>query len=124
MNIPNSAATEVIQAQLDAYNTKDIDALLCTYAEDAELFTLHGELLARGHEQLRVRFLARFAEPDQHAKLITRSVVGNIVTDVEIITRNFPEGLGTLEMLCIYEVVSGLIKCASFALGDKSLLCR
>jgi hypothetical protein len=32
-------------------------------------------------------------------------VVGNVVVDSEEITRNFPEGLGTIEMLCIYEVI-------------------
>ena len=112
----------VVQAQLDAYNAKDIEALLQTYAPDAQHFTLHGELLAQGHEQLRPRFLARFTEPDLHARLLSRVVVGNIVTDAELITRNFPEGAGTLEMLCIYEVVHGRIQRASFALGEKRLL--
>lgn len=111
----------VVQAQLDAYNAKDIDALLQTYASDAEQFTLHGELLARGHDQLRARFLTRFSEPDLYAKLVSRIVVGNVVTDAELITRNFPEGRGTLEMLCVYEVVNGRIQKASFALGDKTL---
>jgi hypothetical protein len=46
-------------------------------------------------------------------------VLGNVVVDLEEITRNFPEGLGTIEMLCIYEVVSGRISKASFALGRK-----
>ncbi|MES2946998.1 MAG: nuclear transport factor 2 family protein [Pseudomonadota bacterium] len=111
----------VVQAQLDAYNAKDIDALLQTYASDAQQFTLHGELLAQGHDQLRTRFLTRFAEPDLHAKLLSRIVIGNVVTDAELITRNFPEGRGTLEMLCIYEVVRGRIQRASFVLGDKTL---
>jgi putative hydrolase of HD superfamily len=111
----------VVQAQLDAYNAKDVDALLRTYAPDAEQFTLHGDLLARGHQQLRERFLARFEEPDLHARLVSRVVVGNIVADAELITRNFPEGLGTLEMLCVYEVVDGRIQRASFALGEKTL---
>jgi putative hydrolase of HD superfamily len=111
----------VVQAQLDAYNGKDIEALLRSYAPDAEQYTLHGELLARGHEQLRARFLARFAEPDLHARLLSRSCVGSVVTDYELITRNFPEGRGTVEMLCIYEVVGGLIRRASFATGEKRL---
>jgi hypothetical protein len=111
----------LIQAQLDAYNAKDIDALMLTYAQDAEQFTLHGECIAKGHEQLRPRFLSRFNEPDLHARLLSRVIVGNIVTDLELITRNFPEGMGTLEMLCIYEVVSGKIQRASFAAGDKTL---
>ena len=37
---------DIVQAQLDAYNSKDIDALLATYAVDAEHFLLQGERLA------------------------------------------------------------------------------
>lgn len=119
--MPKSSAISVVQAQLDAYNAKDIEALLQTYAPDAQHFTLHGGLLAQGHEQLRARFFARFAEPDLHARLVSRIVVGNVVSDAEIITRNFPEGVGTLEMLCIYEVAGGRIQRASFATGEKEL---
>lgn len=111
----------VVQAQLDAYNAKDIDALLATYAPDAEQYVLHGERLAQGHAQMRERFLARFAEPDLHARLLSRTVVGAMVVDYELITRNFPEGLGTVEMLCVYEVVNGRIQRASFATGAKRL---
>ena len=112
----------VVQAQLDAYNAKDIDALILAYAPDARQFALHGPLLAQGIDAIRPRYVARFVEPDLHARLVTRSVVGNIVTDVEIVTRNFPEGLGTVEMLCIYEVVDGRIQTASFATGTTTLL--
>jgi putative hydrolase of HD superfamily len=112
----------VVQAQLDAYNARDIDALMATYAPDAQQFTLHGPLLAEAHEQIRPRYVARFHEPDLHARLVTRSVVGKVVTDVEVVTRNFPEGLGTVEMLCIYEVVDGRIARASFATGAMTLL--
>lgn len=47
--------------------------------------------------------------------------MGNFVVDHELITRNFPEGRGTIEMLCVYEVVDGYIQRASFALGEKKL---
>jgi putative hydrolase of HD superfamily len=118
-----SAATplEVVQVQLAAYNAKDVDALLATYAADAEQFTLHGERLAKGHEEMRARFLTRFSEPDLHARLLSRTVMDKVVVDVELITRNFPEGVGTLEMLCIYEVANGLIQKVSFAMGKKRL---
>jgi len=118
--MPQSLPT-LIQAQLDAYNAKDIEALLATYADDAEQFTLHGERLARGREELRARFLTRFAEPDLHARLLSRTVVGSVVVDQELVTRNFPEGLGTVELLCIYEVAHGRIQKASFAMGEKRL---
>jgi hypothetical protein len=120
--MPDASPAHVVQAQLDAYNARDIDTLLGTYAVDAEQFTLHGERLAAGQAAMRERFLLRFAEPDLHARLVTRSVVGNVVTDVEIVTRNFPEGLGTIEMLCIYEVIGGRIQRASFVLGEKMLV--
>ncbi len=119
--MPTRTPLSVVQAQLDAYNAKDVEALLETYAADAEQYTLHGELLAKGHDQLRQRFLTRFKEPNLHAKLVSRIVVGNIVTDAELINRDFPEGLGTLEMLCIYEVAEGRIQKASFALGQKTI---
>lgn len=112
----------IVQEQLDAYNAKDIDRLLKTYAPDAEQFTLHGERLAKGREQMRVRFLARFAEPDLHARLLSRCVVGNVVADLESITRNFPEGVGTLEMLCVYQVEGGYIQKASFVSGERSIV--
>ena len=112
---------EVIQAQLAAYNAKDINTLLATYAADAEQFTLHGERLAKGHEEMRARFLTRFAEPNLHARLLSRTVMGHVVVDLELITRNFPEGVGTVEMLCIYEVAGGLIQKVSFVMGAKRL---
>jgi putative hydrolase of HD superfamily len=115
--------TTPVVAQLDAYNRKDVDGLLAAYAPDAEQYALHGALLAKGHAAMRPRYVERFAEPDLHARLVSRNVVGNIVTDVEVITRNFPEGKGTIEMLCVYEVRDALIVKASFATGS-TLLCK
>ena len=111
----------VVQAQLDAYNAKDVDALMHTYAPDATQFALHGDLLAQGHAQIRPRYEVRFQEPDLHARLLSRTVLGNFVTDLEIVTRNFPEGKGTVEMLCVYEVIDGRIVRASFATGETRM---
>jgi len=111
----------IVQRQLDAYNAKDVSTWILTYAPDAEQFTLHGERLAKGREEIRARILIRFSEPDLHAQLIERVVMGNFVIDHEAITRNFEEGKGTIEMLCVYEVVDGYIQRASFALGKRLL---
>jgi len=111
----------LIKQQLDAYNAKDIDAWLGTYALNARQFQLHGDCLASGHDEMRQRIAIRFAEPDLHARLIQRTVVANIVVDHEIVTRNFPEGKGEMAMLCIYEIVEGLIQTASFAFGPSKL---
>jgi hypothetical protein len=117
----NEAPAEIIQRQLNAYNSKDVEGWLATYAPDAEQFSLHGERLAHGHAEMRSRIITRFLEPDLHARLISRTVMSNIVVDLELITRNFQDGLGTVEMLCVYEVIDGLIQKASFALGQPKL---
>jgi len=115
------APIAVVEAQLAAFNAKDLDALMATYAPDAQQFALHGDLLAQGRDALRARYAIRFAEPDLHARLVSRTCIGNMVVDAEIITRNFPEGVGTLEMLCVYEVSDGLIVRASFAPGVQMM---
>lgn len=112
---------EIVQRQLDAYNAKNLEAWLGTYAVDAQQFELHGALLASGHAEMRARMAARFNEPDLRASLLSRAIMGNIVVDHERITRNFPEGRGTVEMLCIYEVAEGAIRKATFALGKMNL---
>lgn len=111
----------VVQRQLNAYNARDVEALLATYAPDARQFDLGGGLLASGHTEMRPRMLARFAEPDLHAHLVQRMVAGNIVIDHEIVTRNFPEGRGTLVLIAIYDVRDGLIQTQTVSLGAKSL---
>ncbi|AMP13933.1 nuclear transport factor 2 family protein [Collimonas pratensis] len=124
MTASSKTPLQVVQAQLDAYNAKDIEALLLAYAPDAEQYTLHGALLARGQEQMRERFLVRFAEPDLHARLLNRTVMANVVVDYELITRNFPEGVGTVEMICVYEVAEERIRKASFAVGATRMNIR
>ena len=112
---------QIAQAQLDAYNERALEKLLQTYAEDAELYQHPAVLLAKGHAELRERFAARFQEPNLHARLIQRIVMAEVVVDQEIVTRNFPEGLGELECIMIYEVANGRIQKAWSIAGKKTL---
>jgi hypothetical protein len=111
----------VVQKQLDAYNARDIDALLAAYALDAQQYAHPGQLIAEGHDEIRARMSIRFQETNLHAQLLKRVVMGHIVIDHEIVTRTFPEGTGTQEMIAIYEMRDGLIQSASVALGVKTL---
>jgi hypothetical protein len=111
----------VIQHQLDAYNARDLDALLATYAEDAQQFEHPGKLVASGHAQIRERMAVRFQEPNLHARLIKRAVMGNVVIDHEDVSRTFPEGTGRVELVAIYEVREGKIRTASIVVGAKTL---
>jgi putative hydrolase of HD superfamily len=117
MTILDPAA--IAQRQLEAYNAKDADAWLATYAVDAVQYALHGEQLAAGHAELRARIEVRFQEPNLHARLLSRTVMGNTVVDYEEVTRTFPEGSGTIEMLCVYDVQEGKICKVSFAFGQR-----
>lgn len=115
------APEQVVAAQLDAYNHKDIDALLACYAADARMYAYPATLVAAGHAALRERMSQRFAEPDLHAELRQRVVLGEVVIDDEIVTRNFPEGRGQMTMTMIYRVVAGRIVDASVIAGELVL---
>ncbi|MGO4388117.1 nuclear transport factor 2 family protein [Microvirga sp. 2YAF29] len=112
---------EIVGRQLDAYNARDIDAFMACWAEDAQFLAFPDTLLAQGAQQIRERHVSRFQEPNLHGKLISRMAVGNMVVDQEIVTRTFPEGTGTVEVIAIYEVEDGLIRKAWFKLGAPVL---
>ena len=119
---PLSTESEaVVQRQLEAYNARDVEAILDCYAEDAQQFEHPSKLLATGKTEMRARFAARFSEPNLHALLLKRIVLGAFVIDHERITRTFPEGPGTLELVAMYEVRAGQIAKAWFISGEKVL---
>jgi len=111
----------IVQHQLDAYNAHDVDALVAIYADDAQQFEHPSTLLASGSAQLRERFATRFAESRPHAALLNRIVSGSLVIDHERITRTFPEGPGSMEMVAMYEVRGQRIARAWFVFGAKTL---
>ena len=117
----STAPESVVQRQLDAYNVRDVDALMATYADDAQQFEYPATLLSSGAAQLRERITARFREPNLHARLIRRIVMGQVVIDHEEVSRTFPEGTGKIELVAIYEVLDGKIATARFLTGPKTL---
>jgi hypothetical protein len=120
MTLP-ATPEEVVQRQFDAYNARDVEALMATYADDAQQFEYPATLLTTGAAQLRERITARFREPNLHARLLRRIVMGKVVIDHEEVTRTFAEGAGKLELIAIYEVHDGRIATARFIYGTKTL---
>lgn len=121
MQTPDLSPEAVVQRQLDAYNAHDLDALMATYAEDIELYEHPATLLASGAAAVRARQAVRLAEPNLHAHLVHRMVMGSFVVDQEVITRTFPEGPGQIELIATYEVRAGRIAKAWFLFGPKTL---
>jgi putative hydrolase of HD superfamily len=109
---------QVVQRQLDAYNARDVDAWLASYHPDAEHYELHGGRIARGRSELEQRIQIRFSRTGPACPVTQPDRHGAIVVDHELITRNFPEGRGHVEMICIYEVAFEVIVRATFALGE------
>jgi DNA-binding MarR family transcriptional regulator len=100
----------VVQRQLNAYNARDIEAFLATYA--ATVWVREGARPAsrEDHASLRKTYASLFAEtPALHCEIARRTVLDNRVTDHERLsgapdgsTATFDPGLsdfGVLEML-------------------------
>jgi len=120
----NNTPESVVQRQLDAFNARDIAALLAVYADDAQLFEHPSKLAAHGSAELRQRFTLRFQETNLHAALLKRIVAGSMVIDHEKVTRTFPEGAGEIELVMIYEVKEDRIAKAWTIAGAKTLLAK
>jgi putative hydrolase of HD superfamily len=113
--------SDVAQAQLDAYNARDIDAFMAFWAEDAQVFAFPSELLASGAAAIRERHVGRFKEPNLFGRLVNRIVSGSMVVDHEVVSRTFAEGPGSVEVVAIYEIEAGKIRKAWFKMGQPVL---
>lgn len=118
MTADTAANEAVVQAQLDAYNAKDIEAFMCCWAEDAQVFSHPDTLLADGAAAIRARHLVRFQEPNLFGRLVSRMAVGDTVIDREVVSRTFPEGPGRVDVIAIYRLAGGRISRAWFVMGE------
>ena len=101
-----------VQAQLDAYNARDVDAFLRCYVDHCVVEDANGNELMRGHAQMRVRYTALFsASPHLNATVTSRIRVGDHVIDDERITgRVSTDGAPPLRhAVAIYRLHNGLI---------------
>jgi putative hydrolase of HD superfamily len=114
-------AALLVGRQLDAYNARDIEGFMACWAEDAEVYAHPATLLAAGAAAIRARHVERFREPDLFGRLLGRMAVGGLVVDREVVTRNFPEGRGQVDVIALYEIVDGRIAKAWFRMGEPVL---
>jgi hypothetical protein len=116
MNTPE----KIVQQQLDAYNARDMEAFLATYADDVELYSFPATALTRGKEEMRKRYTPRFNDTILHAIIVKRIVMGNVVVDHERVRVTLPEGPGVMEATVIYEVSGGKIARSTLIFGEKT----
>ena len=109
------STSDVIQAQLDAYNAQDVEAFLKSYAPNAVLAVLNGDVLAEGTEAIRARHVTLFKmHPQNKATLVNRVVIGEShVIDHEDVER--APGGDRFQVAAIYTLTDGLIARVDFA---------
>ncbi|QNM82984.1 amidohydrolase family protein [Sphingomonas sabuli] len=110
--VPQSAA-EVVQRQVNAYNSHDIDAFLATYAPDARIMDFPAKPQMQGRDMMRKVYSDMFTRlPALRVSIPRRSVIGNMVIDEEVLS-GMP-GMDGERAVAIYEVDGGLIRNVTF----------
>ncbi len=101
----------IVQKQLDAYNARDIDAFINTYAKDIKIYEYPNALIFDGIESVKTSYTSFFKNTtDLHSEVKNRIIQGNKVIDEEIVTSN-----GQLfGATAIYEVKNGKITKVTF----------
>lgn len=100
---------DLAQAQLDAYNARDLDAFLAPYSDSVRVYQFPCRLLYEGKKNMRDRYGAMFAMyPDLHCELVNRIVQGNTVIDQEKVTRE--KDMPLVEATAIYKIADGKIQ--------------
>ncbi len=101
-------ALSLVRQQLNAYNSRNIDAFLEPYAEDVELYNFPGELIGRGKEAMRKDYAAMFNNlPDLHCEIKERIIQNNIIIDKESVSG---AGKNKIEATAIYHIENDKIK--------------
>ena len=101
-NNEKSIPEKLVQQQLIAYNTRNIDTFLEPYSDDVELYMFPNQLLGKGKNFMRKDYAEMFKNtPNLHCDIKNRTVLGNTVIDHEVVS-----GFGSnhLESIAIYEI--------------------
>ncbi|MBN8664079.1 MAG: nuclear transport factor 2 family protein [Chitinophagales bacterium] len=98
---------QLAQAQLDAYNSRNIDAFLESYSDSVEIYAFPAKLLSKGKEAMRKEYGAMFQQvPNLHCTLVNRIVEGNTVIDHESVSGFGPQ---PLKAIAVYTISKGKI---------------
>lgn len=108
----------VVDAQLAAYNARDIDAFIATYHDDIEISLFSVGLQIKGKQALKERYEQKFKELKYlHATAMKRIVQGQYLVDHELAesASTDPNKVdNSVTVIAAYEVVDGLIVRVSF----------
>jgi len=102
---------EIVQKQVEAYNSRDIEAFLSFYSEDVKIYTFPNKLESDGKVAMRESYASFFKNAKVlHCTIKSRIVRKNIVIDDEWVKYNDTEFGG----IAIYEVENNKIVKVTF----------
>lgn len=102
-------AATVVAEQVDAFNARDLDRFLATYAADAVVTGVTPEPLV-GRDALRTFYAGRFEDPALHCEITTSVAFGQRwLVARELVTSTS----GTGETVATFDVADGAIARAS-----------
>ena len=105
--IVNESAEAIVQRQVNAYNARNIEAFMDTYADDIELYDFPGKLSSKGKEVMRKNYEQLFKNVNNlYCEIENRIMIGNKIIDKEKVRA----GSEIVHAVAIYEVENGKIK--------------
>ena len=111
--VDSATAVRLAQAQLDAYNQRDIEKFLEPYADTVAIYSYPAQFIYRGKEAMRKEYAQMFQQvPELHCTLVKRIVLGNKVIDEESVF--IGKGLPLVRAVAIYTITGGKISSVTF----------
>ena len=109
---PPGSPAGIVDAQIAAYNTGDVESFAAFYADDVEFFDLGpgNPMTLQGKAALIARYKPIMEKYHPRASLLNRIVDGRFVIDRERIVAGANNNSGAT----IYEIVDGRIACIWF----------
>lgn len=85
------AEFDPVEAQLVAYNQRDVEAFIACYTADCVIEDGAGKRLMSGHTEMRPRYQSLFdGSPHLHCDVVQRIRIGSYVLDEERISGRLP----------------------------------
>lgn len=108
-----STPREVFDAQVTAFNSRDLEAFLATYAEDS-VVTSFGQPALEGRQGLRRHYEVRFRDNALHCRIDRIEVLADkwLVAEEHVTSE-----AGEIAVLGVFEIVGGVIQRASLLRG-------
>jgi len=104
-------AEVIVQKQVEAYNSRDIEAFLSFYSDDVKIYSYPNKLVTEGKAAMRESYASFFKNAKVlDCKIVKRIVRNTIVIDEELVKYNDQEFGG----VAIYEVINNKIVSVSF----------